>query len=671
MAKKNKRRKKFWHEQDEPDFESLFPNSAAQHKNRHDNDIYTYDEDQSSIESPWEFDLGWDRKLTETTKKKTDGTPSYDTTYKEYKSGSVWRGYDFYKAQKLSYKYVQQMANALAAQHRITVQLGEHWKVDLKKKTLIYNPASLVYGTKSELLATLMHEIGKLRYGTHPDEVQSNYLAVYKTPAVETLSIFEDIRVDYWMLNSYPGASEIYESAIPSVDERVKEYRETSKLFRDVLIQQTVQVFQNVINGAQEHSKQTGADPALMIEMNLMQIFGERDINVVNEKLKQLKQEYEGKGTIYDYCGEMLRVMYDSDSSESTFDDIKQKVEQTETSITPVKNADSTQKVITILDKDVYPVIEDLLRDFTQDNERIRNAFPQMPQASREILSNSINSNFNAIQGKNGRVNTDEDGNSLVRGSGPDDNIVPKEWISGDYAPLKDSVMPEVKELIKKLTFIRREEMAQKHQDNQRRGTLNSKKLYKSATGNRRVFKKMLPNTNTVNSFAFSVLVDTSGSMAEGNRMVHTARALTIFGEVFKKMDIPFELIDFSSDARFIKEFDAPYDRTVEKRIGGLVRNPDGGTNLHTGLRKTKLEKQPQRNKVLIVLTDGGVGNPKSLDTEFFEPMSKRGVVSMGFGIECYEEMKDLCMGNGKNIESAHSLPLEFVDVIKRLIRKK
>lgn len=669
MGKRNRRRK-FWYQREEPDLESLFPNTARQHR---DKDVYIHEEDDGAIASPWDFNLGWDRKLQETKsnrKKNEYSNDAYKEFRSDYGSGKVWRGYDYYRSQTLSYKYVQQMANALAAQYRITVQVGNNWKVDLKKKTLIYNPASLMYGTKSELLATLMHEIGKLRYGTHPDEVKSNYLAVYKTPAVETLSIFEDIRVDYLMLKAYEGATEIYESAIPAIDQRIKEYREHSVIFRDILMKQLAGIFNNILKEAWNYAQKTGLNPQAALERNLHDIFGEKDLQVVGDRIKDIQDEYAKTGSIYDYCGEMLRIMYDSDSPESTFDNIKDKVAKTESSVMPIKKTDSTQRSVSLLDKDVFPHVEDLLRDFNRDNEKLRNAFPNMPKASAEMLMESINQNFNAAT-NNGHINTDQDGNSLVRSSGPTDNVVPDEWTTGDYAPLKESVLQEIRQLIQKLTFLRREELAQKHQGDQRRGKLNSKKLYKSATGNRRVFKRILPNSNTVNSFAFSVVVDRSGSMSENNRITHVSRALTIFGEVFDKMDIPFELIDFADGARHIKKFDDVYDKTVHKKIGGLVHNLGGGTNLHEGLKKMTLEKQPEKNKVCIVLTDGGVDSIEYFDREFFLPMKQRGVISMGYGIECYKDMEKLCMGNAKVLENASHLPIEFSNLLKSLIKKK
>lgn len=686
MSRRNKKRRWWWEGTDHDDDpaaseinQDLFGNTIKQHNQKLNKGNanpgaksgwqYDYGNDVDAIESPFTFEWGLERKLTDDPK---DGQKSYkhaQDTFKQYNKGGGWQGYEYYKKPELSYKYVQQMANGLAAQYKITVKVGSTWAVDLKKKTLTYNPSSLIYGTKSELLATLMHEIGKLRYSTHPDELKDKYLATYGMPAAEVLSIFEDVRVDYLMLKAYEGAAEIYESAIPAVDKKVKEYREMSVKFRQIIGAQLGKTFNDLLDNTKGRAT-SPEDFQKLFQENLYKVFGERDHKLIEQKILDIQAEYANNGSVYDYAAEMLRVMYDTDSPETGFDNIKDKITGTEGSIPKVKKFDTAQKTVDHLTEAVYPKIEDLLRDFNRDNEKIKNMFPNMPQVFREQIAENMNQMMRQMNDKDGRVNTDRDGNSSVRSSGPTTDIIPREWTTGEYVAIRESVMPDIRSLIKKLTFIRREDMAKKYEGEQRRGRLNQKKLYKSATGSRRIFKKMLPNSNIVQSFAFSILIDTSGSMA-GPNMIHTTRGLTIFTEVFKKMEIPFEIITFDSAAKVLKKFDDNIDKEAEKKIGGLVKSASGGTNLDQGLRKMSLEKQEQKNKVCIVLTDGGVGNIKSFDNQFFIPMSKKGIVSVGFGIACEKQIVDLCMGNSKLLDNASELPAEFTNLLKSLIKRK
>lgn len=691
----SKKRKKKWYEEEqkiEPKTptnpqQGLFSNTERQHKAKYGKDI-DWDAYDDVVASPYKFDWGLERRLDtrngDALSRKEQNRNEFHNTYNNYQSTGGWRGYEYYKPQQLSYKYIQQMANILSAKYKITVTVSNEWRVDLKKKTLTYNPASLIYGTKSELLATLLHEIGKLRYCDHPYDLKDKYVAVYKVPAVEVLTLFEDVRADYAMLKEYGGAAEIYDSAIPMIDKKVGEYRQMgamlSQLIPDILEKTLHDLVERATANAANVSPQTGysgngaatspnnSQAEKFIQDSIYNIFGERDIDVVKQKLADIRQEYKDNGNLYDYAGQILHVMYDTDAKDTAYENILEKIDKTEPAVEKVKKLFKSQDVVDEMSQSVYPVIEDLLRDFNKDNERIKSAFPNMNTVVQEHLANELQQ---AMQGMNeGRVNTTKDGNTNIRTSAPTKDVIPQEWQSGDYVPLKESVMPEIKSLVRLLTFIRREDMTKRYQGNERRGKLNSKHLYRAATGNNRVFKRMLPNSNLVQSFAFSILVDTSGSM-EGSRMVHTTRGLVILSEVFKQMDIPFEIITFASAGQTLKKFDQSFDSAAQKRIGGLPGHANGGTNLHEGLGAMKLELQPEANKVCIVLSDGGVGDAKHFDNQFFEPMAKKGIKSVAFGIECGNDVAKLCMGNSRAIDSANKLPIEFANLIKSLIKRK
>ncbi len=590
----------------------------------------------------------------------------YGNAYNSYEKTGVWEGYS--RVPQLTYKYVQQMANALSAQHNIKVRIGNDWRVDLIKKELTYNPASLIYGTKSELLATLMHEIGKLRYVTHHSLLKNKYISMYKAPALEVLSIFEDLRTDFLMLKAYESASEIYESVIPTVEKQVKGYMEFGETYREVIEKVAENVFGRIVDS---YERETGlktlnpADPKL--KEILFKTYGTSDLDTVKIGMGVLKSNLKNNGTIYEYCGEMLSVMYDlDDQKHKKFENIKDRVGKTIKTIEPSKKSVNSQGLVDYLDTDVYPVVEDLLKDAKDKNEQIQKAFPQMPEQVMKEMMKEVEQ-YMRHHSKN--TNLDDKGNTKTRTSGKTNNTIPPEWLSGDYKTLKDSVSMEIRQLVSRLTFLRREELVVRFQGEQKRGKLNAKSLYKHLLGSTRLFKKKLENVDTVRSFAFSVLIDKSGSMG-GTRMVHCTRALIILAEVFKQMHIPFELVTFSTGAKTIKSFDEDMEKKIEGKIGGLVTSANGGTNLNEGLEQIKIQHQPERNKVLIVLTDGGVGDVQYYDQQFFVPMSKKGIKSVGFGIECESQMKDLCMSNSKLLDNASELPEEFSTLLKNLIKR-
>ena len=622
----------------------------------------------------WDFD----KKLLDNPTDEKDKKKKYQavkSTYyrsvETYEKTGVWGGY--YKTPKLTYKYVQQMASALSAMHGIKIQIGNGWNVDLLRKTLTYNPASLIYGTKAELLATLMHEIGKLRYVTHSSMLKNKYLSMYDQPAKEVLSIYEDLRTDYLMLKAYESAAEIYESIIPTIETQVKGYMDYGEAVRGLTAQIPRRVYDDIVVRHRQSNNDGSPNPngQKELEKELFRTFGLATEEQVENALKRLEEETEMTGTIYEWCGEMLSVMYDLDEQgHKKFPNVSKKMPLTIDTIDPSKTTADSQALVEFLDKETYPVIEDLLKDAKEKRDAIDKAFPNMSENVKQQMANMIQQNLDYQGGTANGVNVDKQGNTKSRSSSESDSTIPPEWESGDYKVLKDSVSMEIKQLIARLTFLRREELTTRFEADQKRGKLNFKKLYKISHGSRRLFKKKLENTDTIRSFAFSVLLDVSGSM-NGSRITHCTRALITLSEVFKKMQIPFELTTFSDGAKNIKPFGAEMNGAMEKKIGGLVRHNGGGTNLNRGLDELKIHAQTEKNKIVIVLSDGGVGNMEYYDNNYFIPWAKKNVKTIGIGIECGNEMDRMAQGTGRSLKSASELPEEFSRILKTLIKRK
>ncbi len=649
---------------DTDNLELQFPNSVKQHEKKQ----YLTDEYYDDYDDYYD---DWNKKLGSS--KKSDNKKEYNDNYTKYEKTGVWGGYSYYKTPQLSYKYVQQMANALAGQHNIILEVGNTWEVDLIKKKLTYNPASLIYGTKSELLATLLHEIGKLRYMDHYTTLKNDYTAVYKETAAEVLYPFEDVRVDYQMLKAYESAAELYESALPGVQKQIDIYKEHAKAFRDI----SINVIKDVYN--REVNRQV-ADPNEQAIM-LMRKFGTSDLSLIQERINEMCTKYRNNGNIFEYCADITHVMYDLETPNTGYKNIEEKVNLTYPAIEPIKKQLTSQGTLDIMQTDVFPHVEDLMKEFHQQKEELQKMFPNMPediaQNIAEYIQNAIKSSLNQNIYSEGKAtpNNGEMKNKIRGGSGPTDDLIPPEWKTGEYTPLKESVSQEIKTLVNKLTFLRREEMTVKYEANQKRGKLNSKKLVKHVFGSKRLFKQKLENIDTIQSFAFSVLIDISGSM-NGNRIVHTARALVLFNEVFKKLNIPFELAVFNSKGKIIKGFEQQTDKKIEKSIGGLIGATTGGTNLNQGLDILKIKNRPEKNKIVIVLTDGGVGDASFYDREYFNPWKeKHNVSSIAFGLELngYEvnDMKKLINGTGRVVNNASTLPIEFAELLKNTIKRK
>lgn len=626
------------------------------------------------------------------------------------KTGS-WYGYSYYRRPTLSYRYVQQVANSLAAQHKIGIKVGNDWDCDLDTKTLTYNPASLVYSSKSELLATLLHEIGKLRYSVSFSNLtpSSPFMRKYGVDAYRTMMPFEELRVDHLMLQQYGSAGEIYESQEPTLQKVYGNYKKFAAKFREVSIEAAMEEFKKMVSDVEESAspdadqlyrairamgmlkggmtsqevaekileeeKKLSATPP-PVEAKFSEIFGVKTKEEALEMFKAMARDINAKDTIYDYIAAMYNVGYLLNHDAEDTPGIEGRVKFTEASMDHIpKRVKDAHGSLSEMDNKVYPVVEDLLEDAAhgfKELERFGPGFRSRVASSvaRAMAYLAMETGAEGVADANGKQRV-----RMPKGSGPSDSTTVPEWFDGDYKVLKESVRGEISRLTRMLTFLRRTEQVVRWVPDQRRGRLDTKKLYKVKTGARRVFKKKLESQDTVRSFAFSMVLDVSGSMS-GARIANTTRGLVILAEVFKEMQIPFELITFSDGANTVKSFDQPFDKSVEKRIGGLPRLQGGGTNLNRGLELTKLKDRSERNKVMVVLTDGGVGDPEAYNSKYFDPMLKKDKIkSVAFGLETsgYEAdtLSKLCNGTGRNIDNASEVPYVFADLLKKIIMKR
>ena len=735
---KNKKKKWWMNDVQLDDAAEMFPNTVRQHNEQLNKKsgavtVKTYDENGNVIDE-YEYDedeyyqdyYGWGRKsfqqnigkpkdqlgeelkgilgdinsATNSRSKKlyaSDNRIEFAQEWdRSWKSGK-WQGYSYYQQPTLTYRYVQQMANALAAQHKIEVKVGNYWDCDLKTKTLTYNPASLVYSTKSELLATLLHEIGKLRYSTGYEELEqtqkSNYIVKYGVNAYRAILPFEELRIDTKMLGEYGSAGEIYESQEPALQTVYENYRQYSANLKEKTIENAMNLFKSMIQdveGGSPNSRMVESMAAMAyiqqgynemdaiakvredalkntdsdrLKKRLQQVFGVDTKEEALEEFKKMCRSINDKDTLYDYIAAIYSVAYSLEREGESSEGIKERVEKTKSSLKTDIKLPKTIDVLEDADKNVFPVIEDLLED-------AKNGFKELDRFGEKFRKQVTRQTEDQL----GYLSEDTigDGSSgkqkvrMPMSSGQSNQTTVPEWFDGNYKVLKDSVRSEITRLTRMLNFLRRTEMQTRWVGNQRRGRLDMKKLYKVGTGSRRVFKHKQETTDTVRSFAFSILIDVSGSM-NGSRIANTTRGLVILAEVFKDMSIPFELITFSDGAKSIKSFDQSMDSGVEKKIGGLPNSNGGGTNLNRGLDEMTIKFRPEKNKVCIVLTDGGVGRPEYYNQEYFQPMQKNDhIQSLAFGLEISQhEIGELCNGTGRAIKNAVEVPYVFSDLLK------
>ena len=612
-------------------------------------DAYEYDN----------YDLGWDRKWNE----KDD-----------YQKTGKWSGYSSYRPQVLSYAFITQMATSIAASQGVKIKVGKEWGVDLENKTLIYNPSTLLFSTKGEMLALLLHEVGKIKLCTPESRLKSEWFDKYKNSAYDVATVFDNFRVDDMMEQAYPSASEIYRYNEEVLNKLTQTYIQKGDIFRlakTMVINSTTAQINELMYGSQKVSKLQGVlgTPKMTFEQAYEKVYGKKPTGKVkNQKDFEkfaMDEGYIAHPNIYDYEAVVVHEGYGLPTPMKLREDMLRRFELTEAAIPMVISKASTQQVTTVLETEVFPKIEDLLKNTHESTESMKDALGQMAaeamgKAIKEMADQKMQEAES--QGKTGKPNS-EDGQVTAWGQKPGTETVPKEWKDGNYKELSQSVKDEVRSLTSKLTKIRRTEQTVKFEMNKKRGKLNTRSLYKHATGIRTLFKNKQQAVDTIRTFAFSILVDNSGSMEYNNRNTHTTRALVMLSEVFSKLDMPYEIIHFDTDTYMTKKFEAKADKKVQDGMAKYATESGGGTSLEVAIRASNLLKRPEMNKALVMLTDGGVNVDDTLAA--LEPFKSKGVKLMPIGLECGDEIESI---GGRKVDMPEMMPEVFYEMLTGMV---
>lgn len=140
-------------------------------------------------------------------------------------------------------------------------------------------------------------------------------------------------------------------------------------------------------------------------------------------------------------------------------------------------------------------------------------------------------------------------------------------------------------------------------------GRLNTKKAYRVATGDAKVFMKKNEDIK-FGEIAVSILVDESGSMG-GDREEHAMEACIVLHEVFRKCGIKHMIAGYTADTkrrsdntvhRVYKHWDDPYTAGNLVDIHAIANNRDG----HSIRIATEFFKMArERKKLMIIISDG------------------------------------------------------------------
>ena len=172
-------------------------------------------------------------------------------------------------------------------------------------------------------------------------------------------------------------------------------------------------------------------------------------------------------------------------------------------------------------------------------------------------------------------------------------------------------------------------------------GKLDMSTIYKK--GNYKVFKKKNAPKEEA-ELVFEILVDNSGSM-QNNKARLAGRALIIFCEALNRLHIPFSVDAFTEGSESItislKHYEQLYDKvktnmtlfTEQYNCSELSTWCGNVDEANVRYVASELSSQPQKDKVLIIISDGATCGSKEDLRKVSESIEASGITVLGIGI--------------------------------------
>jgi hypothetical protein len=168
--------------------------------------------------------------------------------------------------------------------------------------------------------------------------------------------------------------------------------------------------------------------------------------------------------------------------------------------------------------------------------------------------------------------------------------------------------------------------------------------------------------------YAFSILVDLSGSMQHGGRATEAYKGVILLSEVLSRLGIKFELVGFSNGRlNIFKKFE---DILTDNLRRSIVFRPNGLTPTDLALKYSfgKMKDVKAKDRFIITITDGDPDNYSKTENVVKEIMKNSDIKLVGLGLgEGTDMVKRLFPAAIPNI-SAEELPRYLSQLLKDFI---
>jgi cobalamin biosynthesis protein CobT len=174
-----------------------------------------------------------------------------------------------------------------------------------------------------------------------------------------------------------------------------------------------------------------------------------------------------------------------------------------------------------------------------------------------------------------------------------------------------------------------------------RRGTVNTKRIWKVAMNSDEIMKRRSIHANNgydvdPDSLAVYILLDESHSMLQRDRIFHARQAAMVVCEALAGLGISFALTGYTTREKLFrfpyKEFDEEWT-DVRTRVMSMTHRLGTFTSEHIPFALRRLVKRQERKKILIVITDSDdIESPYRLKEAILD-VQDEGIEIIGIGI--------------------------------------
>ena len=591
----------------------------------------------------------------------------------------------------LSRDYIRKLGSLLSNREKIKIVPANHWATNVPEKTLYYDENALRKFNETHVLGFMLHEIGHLKNTT---VVNTSTQIFEKHPSVskDYINSFEDLRIDSIMSRRYAGSMEVIEA----LHEQAASYSIDQLEGMDELIK-------NIALNKRK-ADMDASNGSLTIDDRRVASSASDELENF-EKISEVQKMVFAAMTIYykNFSPFVESRILNSFKEEEHRQVVHEMAQLIDTA--GLEYAESTIDCQAFFEDKIFPIIEKYLPP--EESKKSQNSNGSSGQSGKgEQDLNQMNAQSSRAPsageedaGNSGQVEDkeDKDGNMRPQPSiskaGNDRNAkdttragrvqkaLPKQDPNSDamiaspsvgkdkgggeadYAEARAHARGMVSNLSARMNRILRDNSFERFTGKFRSGRLKKAGLYKFMTNDTRLFTRKQSIQNK--SYAFSVLIDASGSM-NGTRWHESLKAVALLTDTCKKLNIPIEIIAFSSEHVIAKPFHQAiipefFNKNVDPILGG-------GTTMYPAFQEAiaNLNHQKENSKFVITLTDGELDSEDQ--SEIPKAMAKNKHIKFyGIGIDV---KLNKYFPNSVSVKDATEIPTEFAAILKQNIKR-